>query len=271
MRTVHGAAFLVKKATEQRRYGWLIWAAILIMSTARADAQTLSAASTFVQCFADGNNSFHATECSQGGFVGVPPSAFASAVLSPLPAVSVEVTSPPAAVLGAGADANATYWFQVTGGNAGDVVPLMFDFSLSASATPDSTALARLIIRTSEVPFTVEELLCNPQECGESILSDTLTVPARSGAALDSVTLYVMAQAPATRISNESARAFADPYIFVDPTFPNADQYSILVSPGVGNTPHVPEPGTLGLLLIPVIVLGGRYKNLLRSGMRHTP
>jgi hypothetical protein len=227
---------------------WLSsFAGVLFVAAIPAEAAPLPAASTFVQCFADGNSSFHSTECNQGGFPGVPPSAFSSATLSPFPSVSVEVTAPPATVLGAGADANATYYFQVTGGNVDDVVPILFDFALSAFSTPESSSLARLSIRTSEVPFTVEELVCNPQSCDETTFSDTLSIQARSGSALDSVTLYVMAQAPATRISNESARAFADPYIYVDPAFPDASLYSIVVSPGVGNV-LVPEPATLWLV-----------------------
>jgi len=225
-----------------------------------ATAATLPVASTFVQCFADGNNSFHSTECAQGGIPGVPPSAFASATLSPFPSVSIEVIAPPTAVLGAGADANATYWFQVIGGNAGDPVPIKIDFGLSVFSTPESSALARLIIRTSVVPFHVEELVCNPQSCDETALSDVLSIPARSGSTLDSVTLYVMAQAPATRLSNESARAFADPYIYVDPTFPNATLYNVVVSPGVANVPvaQVPEPTPIMLWLAGAVPIAFR-------------
>jgi hypothetical protein len=208
----------------------------------------LPAASTFVQCFADGNNSFHATECNQGGFPGVPPSAFASATLSPVPAASVEVTAPPATVLGAGADSNVFYYFGVTGGSPGDVVPILIDFALQASSTPESSALARLIVRTSALALpAVEELVCNPQACDETTFSDTLSLEAVSGSTLDSVTLYAMVQAPATRFSDESARAFVDPYIYIDPAFPDASLYSIVVSEGVGNAP-VPEPATLWLL-----------------------
>jgi MYXO-CTERM domain-containing protein len=43
---------------------------------------------------------------------------------------------------------------------------------------------------------------------------------------------------------NTSADAFLDPYIYVDPTFPNADQYSVLLSPGIGNSVATPEPST---------------------------
>jgi hypothetical protein len=128
----------------------------------------------------------------------------------------------------------------------------MIDFALSAVSTDDSSALARLIIRTSAVPFTVEELVCNPQLCDETTFSDALSIQALSGSAVDSVTLYVMVQAPATHVSHETARAFADPYIYVDPAFPNAHLYSIVVSPGVGNIPtelaQVPEPATLWLV-----------------------
>ena len=215
--------------------GWAVAAAV----PATAD---LPNPSTFVQCFAAGNNSFHSTECNEGGFPGVPPSAMALSTLSPYPSASAEVTVPSISVLGAGADANTTYWFEVQGGNAGDTVPLVFDFSLSVSATPESSALARLIIWTSalETPH-VEELICNPQVCGESTLSDSVNVEAKSGANLNSVTLYALAQAVVTGVSNESARAYADPYIYVDPAFPDAGLYSIVVSPGIGNVP-VPEP-----------------------------
>ena len=225
-----------------------------------AAAAPLSDASTFVQCFADGNNSFHSTECSQGGIPGVPPSAFASATLSPVPSASVEVTAPPTAVLGAGADSNVTYWFEVTGGNAGDAVPLLIGTSLSATSTPESTALARLIVRTSELALPhVEEILCNPEACDETSFSDDLSIPARSGAAGDSVTLYVMVQAPATGASNESANAYADPYIRVDPAFPDAGLYSVVVSDGVGNVP-APEPARPWLVVtaLAALVLGRR-------------
>ena len=61
-----------------------------------------------------------------------------------------------------------------------------------------------------------------------------------------------MAQVPATHSSFETARAFADPYIYVDPAFPNAGMYSIVVSPGAANVPttppSVPEPATVCLL-----------------------
>lgn len=222
-----------------------------------AAAAPLPSGSSFVQCFADGNNSFHATDCTQGGFVGVPPSATASATLSPGPTSLAAVTSPAAAVLGAGADANTHYFFQVTGGNVGDVVPILIDYRLSATATPDATAVAKFIIYTTAMgaSFPIsDELRCDPQACSETEVFETLSINALSGSVQDSITIYAMAQAPATRISTESATAIADPYIYVDPSFANASLYSIVVSPGFGNVP-LPEPAIAWLIGAPLAAL----------------
>jgi hypothetical protein len=227
---------------------FLSLAVVTGMAARPAKAATLPAGSTNVQCSADGNSSFHSTECTVGGFPGVPSSAFATATLSGVPFVSTEVTSPPAGAFGAGASATALYYFQVTGGNVGDVVPLGIEFSLNAFSTDESWALAKMLIYTSALGVTHVEEVCTDGLCEDKSLSDILSIPARSGAPLDSVTLNVQAHATATHFSNELARAFADPYIFIDPAFPNASLYSIVVSPGVGNMPRVPEPATLWLI-----------------------
>jgi hypothetical protein len=54
-----------------------------------------------VQCSADGNSAFHATECTVGGFPGVPSSSIASAELLPFPLVIAEASTPPTGVFGA--------------------------------------------------------------------------------------------------------------------------------------------------------------------------
>ena len=57
-----------------------------------------------------------------------------------------------------------------------------------------------------------------------------------------------------------TSSANADPYISIDPSTPNASEYSIEVSTGVSNVP-VPEPGGLGLLasgLMGIAVLSRR-------------
>lgn len=214
-------------------------------------AATLGSASTSVQCFSNGNSSFGPLECSwesaPGGFTQL---ASASAQLSPIANATARAITPATAVLASGADATVLYRFQVTGGNPGDLVPILIDYDLSVSATPESTAVAKILLYTTAmgpVPALADVLTCDPQDCSATTVSDTFSVQAVSGSTLDSVTLYAMAQAPVTRASNESAMAFADPYIYIDPSFPNASLYSIVVSPGVANVP-VPEPGVAGLL-----------------------
>jgi len=54
----------------------------------------------------------------------------------------------------------------------------------------------------------------------------------------------------------EPASASADPFIFVDPAFPQASLYSIEVSPGVGNADAagVPEPADAGLVALGILM-----------------
>jgi hypothetical protein len=231
---------------------WLSLAGVAGVAAISANAAALLPPSTFAQCSADGNSSFNLTACELGGFPGVPSWARATTGLSPAPFVDVAATSPQNGVFGAGTSATLLYRFQVTGGNVNDVVPILIDLNLNAFSTPESSALARVLIYTSALGVTHQEEVCTGEECEENSLSTTLELLALSGATLDSVTLYAQASATATHSTNEFASAFADPFIYVDPAFPNASLYSIVVSPGVGNVPlepaQVPEPATLWLV-----------------------
>jgi hypothetical protein len=227
-------------------------AAAAVAAAIPSSAAPLAAGSTNVQCSADGNSAGPLpTECEVGGIPGVPSSAAASAGLSPLPFVEVSVSSPTNGVFGAGAGATAFYRFQVTGGNAGDVVPVLIDARLSASSTPDSSALAKIIVNSIVLGQTplVEEV-CTGELCEEdSSFDGTLSFATQSGSTADSVTLSAQGQATATHASNETAQAFADPYIYVDPAFPDAGLYSVVVSEGTANVP-VPEPAQATLSLV---------------------
>jgi hypothetical protein len=54
-------------------------------------------------------------------------------------------------------------------------------------------------------------------------------------------------------------KAWADPFIFIDPAFPLANEFSIIVSDGVSNQApaNVPEPSSLLLLGSAVIAIAG--------------
>jgi hypothetical protein len=58
---------------------------------------------------------------------------------------------------------------------------------------------------------------------------------------------------------DEFGSAFVDPFIYIDPAFPDASLYSVIVSPGVGNGApapgQVPEPATLCLVGMGIGVL----------------
>jgi hypothetical protein len=66
-----------------------------------------------------------------------------------------------------------------------------------------------------------------------------------------------------------TASALADPYLVIDPSSPNANQFEILVSPGFGNSPiagapsPTPGSGLLSIALILVIGIAARFRGLI--------
>ena len=52
--------------------------------------------------------------------------------------------------------------------------------------------------------------------------------------------------------------ASIDPYFFIPSTDPNAGEYSIILSPGIGNAPlsTIPEPSTWAMMLLGFAGLG---------------
>jgi hypothetical protein len=65
-----------------------------------------------------------------------------------------------------------------------------------------------------------------------------------------------------------AASAFVDPYVRIDPTFANADQYSLWVTPGVGDAAAVPEPATWAMLMLGLGAVGValRQRKVAREG-----
>jgi hypothetical protein len=79
-------------------------------------------------------------------------------------------------------------------------------------------------------------------------LDTSLSIPTSS---VMEVQMFASAEASsAAGESAASASAYLDPYFSVDPSTPNADQYSILISEGIGNALTTPEPSTWAMILV---------------------
>jgi len=69
--------------------------------------------------------------------------------------------------------------------------------------------------------------------------------------------ILLVTQASIGGLLGGTADASADPFIFVDPNFAGASNYSVLVSDGIGSGPSpVPEPASLVLLGSGLAALG---------------
>ena len=163
--------------------------------------------------------------------------------------------------------ASMQYDFAVTGGHVGDLVPVLVLSSLQAevSGSPDpnqaTSAAANIVVRTlSPVSGARNEDSAgacdvSPGECGQpDAVEADLAITVASGAA---GRVFMQVLVAASGISEGPAFARIDPFIFVDPSFANAADYTITVEGGVGNAlPAVPEPGVWALLLPGLAGLG---------------
>jgi hypothetical protein len=246
-----------------------------VATTAHA-APVLPAPSTFAECVANGTVQDDAASCllSSGSAA-----ASGSIVLWPFVTLTASSTTSPGG--GSGVLVDATYSFQVVGGNPGDIVPIMISTNLSsdASSLDHAFAMAQTRVDTSAGSFT--EIVCtngsiNPT-CPtlNTTFSGSFAWSALSGESGDTIHLAIEAQSGDSAVP-EWANASLDPFIFIDPNFANAASYSIIVSPGVGNglpvsTVPVPEPGTIALTasgLIMLISRGSRARHLRSPALR---
>ena len=66
--------------------------------------------------------------------------------------------------------------------------------------------------------------------------------------------IRIRADAVADTFASSETMGWADAYMFIDPTFAGGDQFSLLISPGIENSPNsilpMPEPSTWAMMLI---------------------
>jgi len=170
---------------------------------------------------------------------------------------------------GATALAELQYDFILTGGNVGDVVPILMTTSLHTSvdmstdpnnANIASATLDMFFVSSPGGPIvgsgpgtfacSVSPGPADPDEpppCPSTQSNDDVLAFDMASGATGRLFLQVLVAASAN--AQGSAEADADPFIYVDPRFPHAVDYTITVLDGVGNAPPVPEPGTWALLL----------------------
>ncbi len=179
----------------------------------------------------------------------------ASASLSIAPFVSLQAQVHDApGIATQDAFAALDYYFAAVGGNPNDPVHVLVATTLLAvvDAYPNY-AFAEIQVGGSGGVGTI---VCSDGSCVAGQFSDTLALTVVSGQAVQ-VHLFIGAEEGFS--TGGDAFASADPYIFVDPSFAGANNYSIIVSDGVGNAPATtPLPaafplfatglGTLGLL-----------------------
>ena len=182
-----------------------------------------------------------------------------------------------------GAQVDLTYYYTVVGGNIGDTVPVSFNAKLTASAFSNDTgaealnsAYASFFAGDSTNAFKkVLDGGCVGSCVWSQSWNSTVTLPFTVG---DIGTVELLTQVSAFDSASGcpgpqclsgagSAYAYADPYIYIDPSTPNASLYSIVVSPGIGNVPlgSTPEPSSLMLLGTGVAGLAGVVRRKIKG------
>jgi hypothetical protein len=167
---------------------------------------------------------------------------------------------------GGGGLANLAYYFEVTGGNLDDPVPLLISTNLLTSVAGAGDTYAFSEIQVTDSTNSAYEVVCTQSS------SPCLGNPANNFSGILSLTalsgevgeVYLEIEASASTYANlgrGTASASADPMIMVDPNFVGAANYSIVFSDGVGNdSSSAPEPGTLLLVACgaPLALFGRR-------------
>jgi len=231
-----------------------VMAGLSCLAVAPVRAAALPGPVSLADCSLDSTRITDPSNCELGD-------SFASVTLLPFVSLVAQASSPPIdqnGIHGAGTTAQVTYSFQVTGGDPGDVVPILIATNLFSSGSDPTHGIgfAELSVHTGAAGDSFVAV-CSDAACGTTnkTFSGTLSTRARSGELGDTLSL-IASSSTGDSLNFESASASADPLIFVDPSSPNVSQYSIVVSPGVGNAlAVVPEPRTVVLVALGGLIL----------------
>jgi hypothetical protein len=158
------------------------------------------------------------------------------------------------------------YSFEVTGGAVGDVVPVDINTALTAIPISIGSVFSEIIITAdTDAGVTICNTGCTDEATG---FTGTLQVNALSGTVYtNAVHLEIEVIGALGGTSDfDGGMASADPFLFIASTFPDAGDYSIEVSPNIGNVSEaVPEPATWGMLLVGFAALAGlRYHRVYK-------
>jgi hypothetical protein len=176
---------------------------------------------------------------SQSTTVGTRPVLFASAT-GIAPASDLAVNT---------AGAEVSYYFIVTGPETG-LVPLFLDFDLTASSSGTGQGFAGVELDLNQTMVSNAFVSCDLSGCLDTQGNQASQVSGRFQPFVHTGDTYqiVMDVNGSANSIGDSGSGYADPYIYVDPSFPGAANYSIVVSAGVGNSPlsnaSTPEPAS---------------------------
>ncbi len=214
---------------------------------ASSAASALPAATSGATCSTSIGNFTNPTFCST-------PTDLGEVTFAPFAGVHASATYPGSfAMAGANAIAALTYSWEIIGGVAGALVPVLIDVNLLTTQTGIGVAFA--VIDVNTFPGNINVAVCT-STCADTGFNGTLDVLARSGN-VNTLELEVEAGGGFSESVN-GGEAFADPHIYVDPTIPGAANYSLLISDGIGNTlaSAAPEPASLTLVGLGLAGLG---------------
>jgi hypothetical protein len=223
----------------------------------------LPAATGYVQCSTSDGYITDSSSCSTSTEV-------ATRALSPYATLSGSGSYP-----GGLARVDATIFaftkfdFVVTGPDPYAKVKVDIDTRLHQSTVNGGYGFSEILVQADADIFTgpnsAYKVICSTGCADQSTGFDgTLQVTTNPGY-ISTVDMEIEAGGNFSTVAN-SGEAYADPHFYIDPSTPDAADYSIMLSPGVGNgLPGVPEPAAWVLMIVGV---GGVGAALRRSNRK---